>query len=594
VARKRPHGSIERVAQRSADLERTASDLYRTCEPPGVQRVATRTNRSPTSSTHRGTSLPAPTFILTNARIWTGQASDPEAEAIAARGGRIVAVGSRREIERTADSRTEILDAAGRRVIPGLIDAHVHLIWAYELGHWIDLSDRPSLLEIQRRVREYAHAHPEEEIILGHGFDYAELTDAGLPTAQDLDTTVYDRPVLLTAWDGHTGWGNTRFVERAQAVLAKLRRDVGGMERDPKTRKPTGIFTEAFDITAWLPECARRKSIEGLERILTAASGYGITTGFDVQVPLDTLEGYEQLRNRNGLPLRIRAAIYHPRGTLKARYPEFMNAVAKAHDDWFGVGAVKLYIDGVQETGTAAMLEPYSNDVASRGKTVYPVGEYQAIVADLDRRGFQILTHACGDRGVRLALDAYEKASETNRMIGRRHRIEHCENLAPEDVPRFAQLGVIPCMMPRHTAPELTRRWREAVGPARARRAFPWKALLRAGAGLAFASDWPVADLNPWVGIQAAVHRIDASGDLSEQHLTLEQALVAYTRSAAFASHCETTRGSLEVGKYPDMVVLAPDPFETPPEKLEQVRTVATVVDGKTVFADPENGPGPD
>ncbi len=528
---------------------------------------------------------------MTNARIWTGDPAVPEAEALSARAGRIVALGSRREIERGADSKTEILDAAGRRVIPGLIDAHVHLIWAYELGHWIDLSDHPSMLEVQRRVREYAHAHPDEEIIVGHGFDYAALGREGLPTSEDLDTTVYDRPVLLTSWDGHTGWGNSRFVERAQAVLSKVTRDVGGMQRDPKTRKPTGIFTESFDVTELLPEFARRKSIDGLERILTAASGYGITTAFDVQVPLDTLEGYEQLRNRNALPLRIRAAIYHPRGTPKQRYPDFMNAVAKAHDDWFGVGAVKLYIDGVQETGTAALLEPYSNDPSSRGKTVYPIAEYEAIVADLDRRGFQILTHACGDRGVRLALDAYEKASATNRMVGRRHRIEHCENLAPEDIPRFAQLGVIPCMMPRHAAPELTRRWREAVGPARTRRAFLWKALLQSGARLAFASDWPVADLNPWVGIHAAVQRTDASGTLSPLRLTLEEALGAYTMGAAYASHCETTRGSLFPGKYADMVVISPDPFDITPEKLADIRTVATVVDARTVFADSANGP---
>ncbi len=447
------------------------------------------------------------------------------------------------------------------------------------------------MLEVQRRVREYAHAHPEEEVIVGHGFDYAALGTEELPSAQDLDTTVYDRPVLLTSWDGHTGWGNSRFVERAQSVLGRRRRDFGGMQRDPKTRKPTGIFTESFDITALLPEFARRRSIEGLERILTAASGYGITTGFDVQVPLDSLDGYEQLRNRNALPVRIRAAIYHPPGTPKENYTAFMNAVAKAHDDWFGVGAVKLYIDGVQETGTAALLEPYANDPASRGKTVYPVSEYEAIVLDLDRRGFQVLTHACGDRGVRIALDAYEKAATVNRMLGRRHRIEHCENLSEKDLPRFAQLGIVPCMMPRHSAPELTRRWREAVGPDRTDRAFPWKRLLETGARLAFASDWPVAELNPWVGVGAAVTRLGGDGKASPLRLSLPEALRAYTLGAAYASHCETTRGSLAVGKYADLVVVAPDPFEAPPERLADTRTVATVVDARMVFADPENGP---
>jgi predicted amidohydrolase YtcJ len=467
----------------------------------------------------------------------------------------------------------------------------VHLLWAYELGHWIDLTDRPPMLEIQRRVREYAHEHPDEELILGHGFDYAALGQEGLPTAQDLDTTVYDRPVLLTSWDGHTGWGNSRFIERAQAVRTRVRRDVGGMQRDHRTDAPTGIFTETFDLTALMPEFHRRRSVEGLERILTAASGYGITTAFDVQVPLESLTAYEQLRNRNALPLRIRAAIYHPRGTPKQSYPAFMNAVAKAHDDWFGVGAVKLYMDGVQETGTAALLAPYSNNAGSRGSTVYPAAEFNGIVQDLDRRGFQILTHACGDRAVRLVLDAYEKAAAANRMLGRRHRIEHCENLSSEDIPRFARLGVLPCMMPRHSAPELTGRWREAVGRERTRRAFPWKALLQAGAGLAFASDWPVAALNPWVGIHAAVCRTDPTGSPSPLRLTLPEALGAYTMGAAFASHCETTRGSLAVGKYADLVVVSPDPFEAPPETLASIRTVATVVDARTVFADPENGP---
>lgn len=503
-----------------------------------------------------------------------------------------MALGTARAVERSADSKTELLDAAGRRVLPGFIDAHVHLIWAYQLGHWIDLSGRPSLLEVQRRVREYAHSHPEEEILLGHGFDYAALGGEGLPTARDLDTTVYDRPVLLTSWDGHTGWGNSRFIERAEAVLAKTRREVGGMQRDPKSREPTGIFTESFDLEPLLPEFARRRSIEGLQRILTAASGYGITTAFDVQVPLDALGAYEELRNRDALPLRVRAAIYHPRGTTRHQYPEFMNAVAKAHDDWFGVGAVKLYIDGVQETGTAALLEPYANDPDSRGKTVYPEGEFESIVLDLDRRGFQIVTHACGDRGVRIALDAYERAATTNRMVGRRHRIEHCENLSAADIPRFARLGVVPCMMPRHAAPELTARWREVVGPARTRLAFPWRALVAAGATLAFASDWPVAELNPWVGIQEAVTRSDSNGRPSPLRLTLEESIAAYTRGAAFASHCESTRGTLAPGKYADLVVLAPDPFEVPPERLQDVRTVATVVDGRTVFADPENARG--
>ncbi len=530
--------------------------------------------------------MPAPDFILTNARISPGPGDGREVEALASRRGRIVALGSRRTVERSADSRTQVLDAEGRRALPGFIDAHVHLVWGYQLGHWIDLTDHPTLLEVQRRVREYAHAHPEEEAILGHGFDYAALGLRELPRREDLDSTVYDRPVLLTSWDGHTGWANSRFVERAERAQRTAGRDLGGTQRDPGTGRPTGIYFDSFDLTGAIPEFRRRRSVEGLERMLTAAVGYGITTAFDAQVPLDALGAYTALRQKNALPLRIRAAIYHPPDTPPQQYPEFMRAVAEAHDDWFDVGAVKLYLDGVQETGTAALLEPYANAPASTGPTVYPVERYEAIVQDLDRRGFQILTHACGDRAVRLALDAYERAATVNRMTGRRHRIEHCETVSERDLPRFAALGVVPCMMPRHSAPELTHRWREAMGPDRTLRSFAWREMLDSGAALSFASDWPVADLNPWVGVQSAVARETPDGAHSPHRLGVAEAVAAYTRGAAYASHCETTRGTLEVGKYADLVVVAPDPFSAPPTALAATRTLLTVVDGRVVFAD--------
>ncbi len=530
----------------------------------------------------------APNLIVTNARIYSGDASAPEAEALASSNGRIVAVGSRRRLERMADARSEILDVEGRWVLPGFIDAHVHLSWAYELGEWIDLTDHPSLVAIQQRLREHVREHPDEPLVVGHGFDYAALGIEGLPNRTDLDGAVYDRPVLLTAWDGHTGWGNSRFVERAQATLARVGRELGEMQRDARTRQPNGIFLHSFDVTALMPEFQARRSVEGLRRLLTAAVGYGITTAFDVQVLPEEVSVYEDLRNRNELPLRIRAGLYHPRGTTPDSYPSFMAAVARSHDDWFGVGAVKLYIDGVQESGTAALLEPYANNPRSRGSTVYPAGEFRRIVRELDRLGFQILTHACGDRGVRLALDAYEAARRTNGMVGRRHRIEHCENLADEDIPRFAALDVVPCMMPRHSAPELTGRWHEAVGPARSAGAFAWRELLDHGAALAFSSDWPVAELNPWIGIRAAVTRNDAEGRPSPHRLTLAEAIQAYTGGAAYASHCEATRGSLVRGKYADLVVLSADPFEIPPERLDSIRVVATLVGGATKFADPE------
>ena len=525
-------------------------------------------------------------LVLRNARIYTANPSRPWADALACVGERIARVGTESEMDRLVGRETEILDAGGRLVLPGFIDAHVHLVWGYELGRWIDLTGRPSLEEALRRVDAYARSHPEESILLGHGFDYAALVPGGLPTKEDLDAVVADRPVLLSAWDGHTGWGNTKFVERALEAMEALGVEAGEMERAPRTGAPTGIFRRAFDITPLLPEVRARRSLDGLRQTVAMASRVGITTAFDVQVNLEDLHAYDDLRRQGGLTVRIRAAIYHPSDTPEARYHEFRAAASRYQDDWFRVAAVKLYIDGVQETGTAALLEPYANNLHSTGETVYPEQDYRRIVTVLDHLGFQVCTHACGDRGVRIALDAYENAARVNGTSGRHHRIEHCENLSPEDIPRFARSGVVPCMMPRHASPELTARWREAVGPERTRIAFPWRELLDTGAALAFASDWPVADLDPLVGISEATTRLTPDGGPSPHRLSVREAIDGYTRRAAFACHAESSRGMLVEGHYADLLVLSDNLFEIPPEGIRKAHVVRTILGGKTVHPD--------
>jgi hypothetical protein len=522
-------------------------------------------------------------LVVTDARVYTADPTAPWADAFAVRAGRFAEVGTRSRIERRKGPRTEVLDAAGRLVLPGFVDAHVHLIWGYELGSWIDLTGRPTLADVTARVRAYAQAHPDEEILIGHGFDYAALKADGLPTKEDLDDAVPDRPVVLTAWDGHTGWGNTLFVRRAKEILRDAGRDVGHPVLDPRTREPTGIFLHTFDLTRLMPEVARRRSLDGLRQVVGDASRFGITTAFDVQVGLDDLAAYEALREKGALDVRVRIALYHPEDTTRDRYAAFLEASRRLADDALRVAAVKLYIDGVQETGTAALLEPYADNPASSGSTVYPEDRYRAIVAELDRLGFQICTHACGDRGVRIALDAYGAAARSNGTSGRRHRIEHCENLSARDIPRFAALGVIPCMMPRHASPELTGRWRTAIGPERTRIAFPWRALLDARADLAFASDWPVAELNPLVGIAQAVGRLTPEGEPSPHRVTRAEAIDGYTRRAAFASAMESTVGSIAPGKHADFIVLAEDLFDVPVDRIATVTVLRTVVGGRTV-----------
>ncbi len=418
---------------------------------------------------------------------------------------------------------------------------------------------------------------------MGHGFDYAALQAGTLPAKESLDAAVDDRPVLLTAWDGHTGLGNTRFVERALAAMARIGREVGQMVREPQTKEPTGVFHESFDLTPHLAEVQRRRSLDGLRHTLATASRFGITTAFDIQVNRDDLHAYEALWKAGELTVRTRVAIYHPPDTPPEAYPSFASHFGGPGDDWLRIAAVKLYVDGVQETGTAAVLEPYANDPSSRGHTQYPIESLHRIVETFDRLEFQIRMHACGDRGVRIALDAYERAMQVNGTSGRRHCIEHCENVSSQDVPRFAALGVIPCMMPRHAAAELTGRWAEAMGPERVRTSFPWRELLDAHSDLAFASDWPVADMNPLIGIHEAVTRVTPDGEPSPHRVTLGEAIDGYTRRAAFACHAEATRGILAEGMYADFVVLSADLFEIPPDRIREARVATTVVGGRPV-----------
>jgi predicted amidohydrolase YtcJ len=526
---------------------------------------------------------------LVSGRVYTSNPRQPWAEAFASSDGRLLAVGSEGEIRKFCADGTRIIDAGGRLVLPGFIDSHVHFIFAYQLGSWIDLTDFPNVSEVLRRVTDYAKAHPEEELILGHGFDYTALQAQGLPDKGLLDTAVLDRPVLLTAWDGHTGWANSRFTEKVLTATSSATPNPGGMQFYPRSHQPSGIFLRAFDLISVVPEFERRRSLEGLRRILADASRVGITSAFDVQVDPQEVSIYRAFKEAGELPVRIRIALYHPPETRPDQYPEFVALRDRHHDDWLEVAAAKLYIDGVSETHSAAMLDPYSDNPDSRGETIYSADRIGAVVSDLDRMGFQILTHSTGDRGARIVLNAYETLPSTHREPKPRHRIEHCEVVSGADVPRFGQLGVVPCMMPRHSAPELTTRWREAVGRARVLSGFPWREFIRSGAHVTFASDWPVANLNPLLGIREAVAPRMPGWDHANHGLSMAEAIEGYTSEAAYSLQAEANRGSIMPGKLADFVILSENLFEISAERITQVKVLRTVVGGRTVFEVPAN-----
>ena len=284
---------------------------------------------------------------------------------------------------------------------------------------------------------------------------------------------------------------------------------------------------------------------------------------------------------------RVIAALFHPVGTTSAELDEFQQLIATRSDEWLGLGPIKLYIDDIVEPHTAAMLEPYANRPDTRGETYYQPQEFAEVVTDLDARGLQCFVHATGDRGNRVVLDAVNHAQRVNGTGDRRHQIVHVECLDAAEVPRFAELGVVACMQPRHCAPEIVEEWRENVGEGRWRYAWPMRSLIDSGATVAFSSDWNVAEMDPLVGLYTAVTRASLDGTRSwipEECVTIEQAMTAYTMGGAWANRIDHDRGSLEVGKWADVVVLSQNVFEIEPAALLDTRVDLTMVGGNVVW----------
>jgi predicted amidohydrolase YtcJ len=304
------------------------------------------------------------------------------------------------------------------------------------------------------------------------------------------------------------------------------------------------------------------------------------------------VELLEELRRNNELTVRFYLGYrFDPPQVTAHQLDEIEQARQRYHDDWIAAGGVKFFLDGVIETHTAAMLEPYSNAPSLSGSLLWEPEKYKSFVAELDRRGIQVFTHAIGDRAIRLALDAYESAATKNATKDARHRIEHIEDPSAADIPRFGQLGVVASMQPLHAYPDddTLKSWLPAVGSERAARAWPWHSIQAAGGVLAFGSDWPVVTLSPWPGLQNAVTRQTTEGEpdggwIPSQRITLADAINGYTLDAAFAGHREKTEGSLEPGKLADLIIVSQNVFEIDPHHLVDTKVELTMVGGRVVY----------
>ncbi|HTG47686.1 MAG TPA: amidohydrolase [Actinomycetota bacterium] len=533
-------------------------------------------------------------LLIRNAKVWTVDPAMPTAEAVAIQDDRIVAVGTDREAIEAAGTGAEEVDAGGNTVLPGFVDAHNHLRAGGDPDA-VKLGDARTLEEVRAAIDAHAVAHPEQGWIIGEGWNYAALPDRRRPTARDLDGLAPGRAVMVFSYDVHTVWLNREAMERFGIADAGAL-PFGRIERDAATGEPTGFLTDfavmglsrvgQAALAEQVPNFAPDAVYRTLSNSLDMAAELGITTAVEPQNSVDDVPLFVRARGEGRLRSRVIAALFHPPGTTAEELDAFAEAKRTYDDDRFRVGPIKLYIDDVIEPHTAAMLEPYANAPERRGETFYPPEDFAALIVELERRGFQTFTHATGDRGIRTALDAVAHARAVNGPRDARHQIVHVECVHPDDLPRFAELGMVACMQPRHCAPEIVQDWRANVGPQRWPFAWPFRSLQAAGATLAFSSDWNVAEMDPLVWLYSACTRADLDGGESwvpEETLDLPAAIRAGTLGSAFANFAEGDRGSLTPGKYADVVVLSRDVFAQEPAALLETMVETTILGGEVV-----------
>jgi len=534
--------------------------------------------------------------IITNARVYTVNPKQKWAEAIAVRADKIIFVGDAKSADSYKGPSTKVIDAKGKLVLPGFTDCHVHFM-SGSLGlTQVDLNGANTVEEIQKRVKDYAAAHPTLPWITGMGWQYPTFGPTALPNKKILDDVMADRPVYLVAYDGHSSWANSKALSMAgidrntpDPPNGKIVRDANG--------DATGALKEAAGdlVERLMPKPTREERLTALRKGLHEANRLGVVRVHSAGGDFEYLDLYDELRKNGELTVRQYIAYFLDPPELKPDAIEKIEQARKKYnDEWISGGVVKTMLDGVVEAHTAAMLGTYADDTSQSGKLFWDPDKYKQAVAELDKRGLQIFTHAIGDRAVRLALDAYENAQKTNHSTDDRPRIEHIETITAEDIPRFGKLGVIASFQPLHTDPneDTLKVWAVAAGPDRVSRAWPWRSVETTGGKLAFGSDWPVVTISPWPGVQNALTRQTAEGEpaggwVPKERISIEDAVRGYTLGAAFAGRREKTEGSLETGKLADLIILSKDLFKIEPPDILNEEVLVTMVGGKVVYESP-------
>lgn len=527
--------------------------------------------------------------LIISGTVYTMDPAHPRASAVVIREGRVLAVGGE-ELQDLAAPGARVVDTRGRCVIPGLADSHIHFAH-FALGlQQVDLVGTGSLEEMLERVAARAHTTPPGEWILGRGWDQEQWPERRFPCAADLDRVVPHHPAALTAKSGHALVANTRALERAGIIPDTPNPEGGRIVRDP-SGCPTGLMLEeAMELVqVVIPHPDAHTVVAALPPAFERAWQVGLTTIHDVD-DLVAFDAYQRLHaggQDTFSPLGLRVVKYLPVEALD--HALALHLRASLGDDRLRVGGIKLFADGALGPRTAAMLEPYIGEPENFGILVIEQEALQGLVRRATAGGLPLAIHAIGDRANRMVLDVMVVGADTRSApTGLRHRIEHVQLLHPDDICRPADLGVIASMQPLHAtrdAPMADRYWGERTATA-----YAWRSLLDAGTMLAFGSDCPVEDLNPFLGIHAAVTRSRPDGYGGpegwhpEQRLTVEEAVRAYTWGAAYAAGMEDRLGTLSPGKWADLVVLDRDIFTCDPAAIAETQILGTMIAGRWVM----------
>jgi predicted amidohydrolase YtcJ len=527
-----------------------------------------------------GKDEPVADSIVTG-KIWTGNEKQPLAEAMAVAGDTILAVGSRNDIQRYEGPSTKKIEAGeGQLIVPGFIDTHTHFVEGGFRLSQVQLRDAKTPKEFIERIKAYAQTLPEGAWILGGDWDH-ENWGGELPDRNWIDSVTTKNPVWVTRLDGHMSLANSAAM-RAADISDRIK-DVDGGTVVRNKGRITGVFKD--NATVYIEHVIPPHPAELEDRALDAAMNYvaskGVTSAHHMFGSMDVLK---RARTQNRMKTRIYAGVHLSQW-------HYLDSLVKAEgrgDKWLRIGNLKDFVDGSLGSHTAAFHKPFTDAPKDSGFYVTPEPKLYAMIKAADSAGYQLMIHAIGDRAIGTLLNIFERVQKENGDKDRRFRIEHAQHIAPNDIPRFAQLGVVASMQPYHAIDD--GRWADKIiGPERAKTTYAFKSLFDAKTIVSFGSDWFVAPPTPLEGIYAAVTRRtlddkNPDGWVPEQKITVGQALKAYTINAAYASFEEGIKGSLEPGKLADFVILQKDITSIDPVTIRDVKVLRTVVGGQTVF----------